>query len=366
MRIDDICTYALKSGIKAGDATKDGQYMFFTSGEDESKRYTDYQYDGEGIIMGTGGNATLHYYHGKYAVSTDCIVLNPDDRMRCKYLYYFFLANMPILEAGFKGAGLKHTNKKHIGGITISEIPPLDEQDRVIEILDKISEVINARKSEITALDDLIKARFVEMFGDPKLNPNDYPIHQLSKHIQFLTSGSRGWAEYCVDDGSEWFITIKNVKDCHITTDNMQPVNAPDNAEAKRTRVQEGDLLISITADLGRTGVVTKEIADHGAYINQHLTCIRLDRNALEPVYVAYFMESSAGKEQFISKNQSAVKAGLNFNSINTLRLIVPPLTVQQEFLRFVAQVDKSKVAVQKSLDKAQLLFDSLLQQFFG
>ena len=63
---------------------------------------------------GTGGNATLHYYCGKYAVSTDCIVLLPNDRIRCKYLYYFFLANMRLLEAGFKGAGLKHTNKKYI------------------------------------------------------------------------------------------------------------------------------------------------------------------------------------------------------------------------------------------------------------
>ena len=146
----------------------------------------------------------------------------------------------------------------------------------------------------------------------------------------------------------------------------MQPINAPENAEAKRTRVQEGDLLISITADLGRTGVVTKEIAEHGAYINQHLTCIRLNREALEPLYVAYFMESSAGKEQFISKNQSAVKAGLNFNSINTLQLLVPPKSVQQEFLAFVDQVDKSKSAIQKALDKAQLLFDSLMQQYLG
>ena len=239
-------------------------------------------------------------------------------------------------------------------------------QVEICDRLDRIAGIIELRKQELQQLDDLIKARFVEMFGDPKLNPNGYPVHQLSEYIQFLTSGSRGWAEYCVDEGSEWFITIKNVKDCHITTDNMQPVNAPDNAEAKRTRVQEGDLLISITADLGRTGVVTKEIADHGAYINQHLTCIRLNREVLEPLYVAYFMESSAGKEQFISKNQSAVKAGLNFNSINTLQLVVPPLTIQQEFLCFVSQVDKSKVVVNKALNETRLLFDSLMQQYFG
>ena len=219
-----------------------------------------------------------------------------------------------------------------------------DEQASILKTLEQAKRLIKLRKRELAKLDDLVKARFVEVFGDPRLNPNGYPVHQLSEYIEFLTSGSRGWAQYCSDDGREWFITIKTVKDCRISDDNMQPINAPDNAEAKRTRVQEGDLLISITADLGRTGVVTKEIAEHGAYINQHLTCIRLNREVLEPLYVAHFMESSAGKEQFISKNQSAVKAGLNFNSINTLRLLVPPKTVQQEFLAFVSQIDKSKL----------------------
>lgn len=122
----------------------------------------------------------------------------------------------------------------------------------------------------------------------------------------------------------------------------MQTINAPDNAEAKRTRVKEGDLLISITADLGRTGVVTKEIANKGSYINQHLSCIRLNRYALEPLYVAYFMESEAGKRQFKKENQSAVKAGINFKSIQSLKLMVPPLVRQEEFLSFYKQVDKS------------------------
>lgn len=242
---------------------------------------------------------------------------------------------------------------------------PIEAQKKIVAILSKTRAVITAHHQQLQKLDELVKARFVEMFGDPKINPNNYPVCQLSDFIIFLTSGSRGWAQYCADDGTEWFITIKNVKDCHIETDNMQPINAPDNAEAKRTRVQEDDLLISITADLGRTGVVTKEIAEHGAYINQHLTCIRLKQDVLNPLYVAYFMESPAGKEQFKSKNQSAVKAGLNFNSINSLRLMVPPLDGQNAFVDFIKQVDKSKVAVQKALDEAQLLFDSLMQKYF-
>lgn len=241
-----------------------------------------------------------------------------------------------------------------------------NQQEEIVTVLNAAQSILSSRRQQLQKLDELIKARFVELFGDPRINPNKYPVCQLSDYIVFLTSGSRGWAQYCADDGTEWFITIKNVKDCHIETDNMQPINAPNNAEAKRTRVQEGDLLISITADLGRTGVVTKEIAEHGAYINQHLTCIRLKQDVLNPLYVAYFMESPAGKEQFESKNQSAVKAGLNFNSINSLRLMIPPLDDQNAFIDFIKQTDKSKAVIQKALDEAQLLFDSLMQKYFG
>jgi len=242
----------------------------------------------------------------------------------------------------------------------------MGEQLHIVNKLNCISKIKKQREEELELLDEIVKARFVELFGDPVTNPKGYPVHQLSEYITSLTSGSRGWAQYCAEDGTEWFITIKNVKDCHITTDNMQPVNAPNNAEAKRTKVQEGDLLISITADLGRTGIVTKEIAEHGAYINQHLSCIRINKEVLNPLFVAHYMESPAGKEQFTAKNQSAVKAGLNFNSINSLKLYVPPLKEQEEFIAFVKQVNKSKVAVRKALDETKLLFDSLMQKYFG
>ena len=257
--------------------------------------------------------------------------------------YVYYLLSGQKWELGTNKAVMGATLNKSSLARKMVKIHDANTQKVIVKKLNLLNDIINKRKTQLLELETLIKARFVEMFGDPKSNPNNYPIRQLSENIKFLTSGSRGWAQYCVDNGREWFITIKNVKDCRISIDNMQPINAPNNAEAKRTKVQEGDLLISITADLGRTGVVTKEIADHGAYINQHLTCIRLNNEILNPMYVAFFMESPAGKEQFKSKNQSAVKAGLNFNSINSLRLLVPPLELQNQFADFVAQIDKSK-----------------------
>ena len=362
--LGDVCEKGA-SNIKQSDiANMTGEYPIYGAAGyignidfyHQEKPYVAIVKDGAGI-----GRTTLH--PAKSSVIGTMQYLLPKDNVLPEYLCY--VVRHMHLEKYFTGATIPHIYFRDYKNEKFN-LDSLDKQAEIIEILGKAESIILKRRKELAELDNLIKARFVEMFGDPKSNPNSYPISQLSEHIEFLTSGSRGWAQYCVDNGSEWFITIKNVKDCRIFIDNMQPINAPDNAEAKRTKVQEGDLLISITADLGRTGVVTKEIADHGAYINQHLTCIRLNKEILNPLYVAFFMESPAGKEQFESKNQSAVKAGLNFNSINSLRLLVPPMDEQSAFVEFVHQIDKSKVVVQKALDEAQTLFDSLMQQYFG
>lgn len=313
------------------------------------------------------GSVDWQKYEDRVIVSPLYVVFGVSDRLDRQYLLHYLKSDMMLSFIKEYATGSVRDNLKlaDLGKFPIN-LRPVEEQRQIATTLDKIDDLIAKRRQQLDKLDELVKSRFIEMFGDQKSNPNSYPISQLSEHIEFLTSGSRGWAQYCVDNGSEWFITIKNVKDCRISIDNMQPINAPDNAEAKRTKVQEGDLLISITADLGRTGVVTKEIADHGAYINQHLTCIRLNKEMLNPLYVAFFMESPAGKEQFESKNQSAVKAGLNFNSINSLRLLVPPMDEQNAFVEFVHQIDKSKLAIQKSLDKLEILKKALMQKYFG
>ena len=281
-----------------------------------------------------------------------------------RYLMYQLQNMRSFLEKEARGVAQKGIYLKQVSQLDI-KLPEIEQQKQIVKVLDKVSKLISLRKQQLAKLDELVKARFVEMFGDAKLNPNNLPCCSLSEYIVFLTSGSRGWSQYFTDSG-EYFITIKNVKNCKITLQDVQCVTPPDNAEAKRTRVQENDLLISITADLGRTGIVTKEIAEHGAYINQHLTCIRLKQDKLNPLYVAYYMESDAGKEQFIAKNQSAVKAGLNFNAINSLKLMVPPLSLQNEFAAFVERVDQQKQTVQQSLEKLELMKKALMQEYFG
>ena len=348
VKLTEICTPKQWKTIPANELLDEGYPVYGANGI--IGYYDKYNHENPVVTITCRGATcgTVNITEPKSYITGNAMCLDnvrPD--ILLEYLYYCLLhydfSNV------ISGSAQPQITRQGLEKVKIA-ICSIEEQNKRTSSLRKISTVIAARQQQLQKLDELVKARFVEMFGDPEINPNNYPVCQLSDFIVFLTSGSRGWAQHCADDGTEWFITIKNVKDCHIETDNMQPVNAPDNAEAKRTRVQEGDLLISITADLGRTGVVTKEIAEHGAYINQHLTCIRLKQDVLNPLYVAYFMESPAGKEQFKSKNQSAVKAGLNFNSINSLRLMIPPLDDQNAFVDFIKQADKSKVATQGAL----------------
>lgn len=330
----------------------------------------DYIFDDELVLLAEdGGNfgskerPIAYRVSGKCWVNNHAHVLKPKAGLDVDYLCYSLMFyNTDGLVNGATRQKLTQATMRKM------QIPErnIEEQRKIVKRLNTAKSIITHRKQQLEKLDLLVKARFVEMFGDIYTNKYNYPICRLDDYISFLTSGSRGWAKYCVEDGSEWFITIKNVKDCRIVTDNIQPINAPNNMEAKRTRVEEDDLLISITADLGRTGVVTKDIAEHGAYINQHLTCIRLDKTKLVSLYVAYFMESESGKVQFEAKNQTGVKAGLNFDSIKSLKLLVPPLDLQTQFADFVQQVDKSKAVLQRELEKTQMLFDSLMQEYFG
>ena len=347
----------------------DGPYPYY--GANGIQDYVnDYIFDDDLVLLAEdGGNfgskdkPIAYRVSGKCWVNNHAHVLKPREGLNVDYLCYSLMYyDTKRLVNGATRKKLTQAAMKNI------KIPILayNEQLKIVKRIAVVSTLINNRKKELGLLDELVKSRFLERFGDPIINPFGYPIHKLGDYIENLTSGARGWARYYADDGNAWFITIKNVKNCKITVDNMQTINAPDNAEAKRTRVKEGDLLISITADLGRTGVVTKEIANKGSYINQHLSCIRLNRYALEPLYVAYFMESEAGKRQFKKENQSAVKAGINFKSIQSLKLMVPPLVRQEEFLSFYKQVDKSKLAVQKSLDELEILKKSLMQTYFG
>ena len=297
VKLKDIVEYAKGSQINGDNLIEEAEFDYLNGGINPSGKWNETNCDANTITISEGGNSCgyVNYMRKPFWCGAHCYYIY-NVVGNTQYLYYALKSQQDRIMKLRSGACMPNIKKGDLGDFEFNFDDDVKGQEKVTNILSKLESVIEERKQELLCLDKLTKARFVEMFGDTIKNPKGYQVHQLSEYITSLTSGSRGWAKYCVDDGSEWFITIKNVKDSHVILDNMQPVNAPDNAEAKRTKVQEGDLLISITADLGRTGVVTKEIAEHGAYINQHLSCIRMNKEVLNPLFVAHYMESPAGK----------------------------------------------------------------------
>ena len=354
MKVSEICKYAPKSNIKARDACDGGKYVFFTSSADESKRYNAYQHEGEGIIMGTGGNATLHYYDGKYAVSTDWIVLLPNEQIRCKYLYYFFLGNMRVLERGFKGAGLKHTNKGYIGDIDIGDIPSFERQEKIIGIFDTLQSIIDLRKSEIERLDNLIKARFVEMFGSPVSNPMSWEKRTLKEVCIKLNDGSH-FSPESFETGDYKYVTATNIKFSGFDFSNITYVpEAVHRPIFDRCNPEFEDVLY--IKDGATTGVAIVNTLDEEFTLLSSVALLKQDRSIMNGYFLATLLNNKDMYLNIRNNMGGAAITRLTIAKLNAIEIIVPPIELQNQFAAFVAEVDKSKLMFQKLHQKLNIL----------
>ena len=359
MKIGDICSYAPKSQIKAGEAKENAKYMFFTSSMEVDKRYDDYQIDGEGIIMGTGGRATIHYYSGKFSTSTDCVVLQTNSKIRCKYLFYFLKANINILEAGFKGAGLKHTNKAYISDIKIDRIPPFNYQDKAIEALDLLQNVIRNREMELDRLNELIKARFVEMFGDPVINTYGLPEAILSE----LGELGRGISKHRPRNdpkllGGEYpLVQTGDVANAglYITSYN----STYSELGLRQSKLwKKGTLCITIAANIAKTSILEFDACFPDSIVGF------IANEKTNNIFIYYWF--SFFQSILESQAPESAQKNINLKILSELKVIMPKKEKQDDFIVFIDQVNKSKFVVQKALDEAQTLFDSLMQEYFG
>ena len=355
MKISDYYTYAPKSKIKAGDANPNGKYQFYTSSPDESRRCDEYLYDCKAIVMGTGGSATLHYYDGKFSTSTDCLTLIPNEKIRAKYLYYFFLANMDVLEAGFKGAGLKHTSKGYIDNIEITKIPSLPSQDKIVNLFDELALRIEKERRQIEKLDELVKARFVEMFGN-------YTMEKTIGEVATICRGAspRPISKFITKSNGENWIKIGDAKEDDIYITKTKELVTEDGANRSR-RIKPGDFILSNSMSFGRPYISKIYGCVHDGWL-----IVSDYEQSFLPLFFYYAIRSELVQAQFRKSVAGAVVKNLNSDLVRSVKIVIPSIESQEKFSSFAKQIDKSKFAVQKSLEKTQLLFDSLMQEYFG
>ena len=336
MKISDYYTYAPKSKIKAGDANPNGKYQFYTSSPDESRRCDEYLYDCKAIVMGTGGSATLHYYDGKFSTSTDCLTLIPNEKIRAKYLYYFFLANMDVLEAGFKGAGLKHTSKGYIDNIEITKIPSLPSQDKIVNLFDELALRIEKERRQIEKLDELVKARFIEMFGDRFLNTMNWPTKKLGDCATFRNGKAH---EKVISETGQYVLITSRA----IASD-LQDVRHTDSL---LTPLATGDIVM-VMSDVPNGKALAKclLITENEKYTLNQRIC-SLSNYDLNPVFFTYLLNRH---QFFLSFNDGNGQTNLRKDDILNCPLIRPSIELQNQFANFVAQIDKSKFVLSNEL----------------
>ena len=371
-KLDTLLKYLPKSKIKAGEGKEKGKYPFFKSGADQSKFIDIAIFDGESLIIGDGGNANINYFNGKFSTSDHCYVIQKkdDENIDLKYVYYFLKTNIHILEAGFKGAGLKNISKKYISNIKIPIIKPVENQRKISTFLTRLEELIAKRKESIKLLDELVKSTFLDMFGDPVLNPNGWETKTIEKLVKSepyaIKRGPFGGAlkkEIFVDDGYlvyEQYHALNNDFSMARYFIDEKKFN-----ELKGFEVKAGDIIISCSGVyLGKLAIVPQ--GARKGIINQALLKISLDENKMKNIAFTHIFTNENFRNKFFGANRGA---GIpNFPPMKDFKkflFITPPIELQNKFADIVIKIENTKKLYQKSLDELTNLFNSTAQKAF-
>jgi type I restriction enzyme S subunit len=276
-----------------------------------------------------------------------------------QYIARYLLSISDRLKNQQRGTTILGITREVVEGIDIP-LPPLPVQKQIAAILDKADAARQKRREANYLTEQFLQSAFLEMFGDAVTNTKRWETALMGSLLTFVTSGSRGWAKYYADAGDK-FLRIQNVGKGALILDDIAFVNAPKGAEAKRTQVRQGDVLLSITADLGRTCVIPPNFGS--AYINQHLSILRT--KGVNPIYLSAYISSPGGASQIGRLDRQGVKSGLNFDDIRSLQILVPPREMQEQYASLCERVDVLKAKQRDSEQELDNLFGSLMQRAF-
>jgi len=347
----------IKTGkLDANVSSEDGKYPFFTCSKEPLKIST-YSYDCECVLIAGNGDLNVKYYNGKFDAyqRTYIIEANGSGKLYMPYLYYFMEDYIDELRKQAIGGVIKYIKLANLTDALI-ELPSVDEQKSIVEILKKVKGILDKRNDEIRELDNLIKARFVEMFGDCT------NMISLSDLCLIITDGTHQSPKF-QHEGIP-FILVSNLSKNTVTYDTDKFISAETYKELyKRTPIEIGDILLSTVGSYGHPAVV---VEDRKFLFQRHIAYLKPKSDILNSYYMHGALLSPGCQRQIEEKVKGIAQKTLNLSEIRKIRIPVPSLDLQKQYADFVHQVNKSKVAVQKALDETQILFDSLMQKYFG
>jgi type I restriction enzyme S subunit len=293
-------------------------------------------------------------------------VFSVSEKMDQQYLYYFLRSDIGRQMIKAKASGSVRDNLK-MDMLKEMTIPykAIEEQKRCVTTLDELQKIIVLRGKEIKKLDELIKARFVEMFGDPVDNPLGWKKKQLQEIVTDDCTISYGIVQ--TGDAQKEGVPVFRPVDIVNRIPKLEELKKTTKEisdKYKRTILKGREMLITVRANIGDTCIVGEEFK--GCNVGRGIVPIRTREDVIILEFLKHLIDSRHLNDEIKSKAKGITLIQLNMEDLREVELILPPIEKQKSFVAFTKQVDKSKVAVQKALDETQLLFDSFMQEYFG
>ena len=370
-RLGDICEILDNKRVPVTAADRQpGPYPYY--GANGVQDYVaDYIFDDELVLLAEdGGNfgskdkPIAYRVSGKCWVNNHAHVLKPKQGLDVDYLCYSLM--FYDVSGLVNGATRQKLTQADMRKMEIP-LPPLEEQRRIAALLDKVSALIAKRRAQLDKLDLLVKARFVEMFGDPVLNPMQWPERPLENMADIVSGITKGRKTKETELIEVPYMAVSNVKDGYIDWTTVKTILAT-RAEIEQYRLLPDDVLMTEGGDpdkLGR-GAIIRHPLENCIHQN-HIFRVRLDESILLPLYFAEFLQHQKAKQYFLKcAKQTTGIASINMRQLKGLPILVPPQEIQLKFANSVRQVDQSKLTIQQSLDKLEVLKKALMQQYFG
>lgn len=347
--------------ISQGDYLVDGQFPIIDQGQKEIAGYSN-ETDGlfrdvPAIIFGDH-TRVLKFVNKPFFLGADGVKLLKQKRNEdnAKYLFYA-LKNVKIPNTGYN-RHFKWLKEAHI------EIPKRKQQDAVVKILDSITALISLRQRQAEKLDELVKARFVEMFGDPC-----EMLHWECKKIEEVADVTVGVvvkpANFYTDDrlhGVKAFRSL-NIGEMKVKDNDWVYFSEEGNAQNAKSQLHEGDVLVVRSGAPGTSCVITKAYEGCNAI---DVIIVHVDGIKLNPYYLCAFNNFPHGMRQMLKGVGGAAQKHLNVGKYNQMIVAIPPMKLQNEFVLFMDSVDREKDRIQRSAALLETLKRSLMQQYFG
>ena len=345
----------------------------FSNGFTKNLTYTDEKgyrflensnlYGGELILSNIGSIGKVFIVPDLYrpmTLASNTVMVRMTHSEYNKYMYYMFMSpfGQKLLRSISSGTSMLKFNKTQLKS-TIIPIAPLEIQYEICDILDKVLAIIQERRTELKKLDDLIKARFVEMFGDININDRGWDIQPLGELCTIVRGGSPRPIEQFLGGDVPW-IKIGDATEGESIYLHSTKEHIIQEGVKKSRLVKSGSLIFAnCGVSLGFARIITFDGCIHDGWLAMEDIDQRLNK-----VFLLQALNQMT--EHFREIAPAGTQPNLNTAIMKAYKQIIPPMELQKSFIDFVTQVDKSKAVVQKGLDEAQLLLDSLMQEYFG